>query len=348
MSRMTARNAMQRLVQEGIVQRVPGRGSFVSEQPVHRQAGSLISFSDEMRRQGRRPSSRLLRRGRRSGSGRRRQSWRCRRWSSWCGCRLADGGADRDRVLGVRRCAGRCAAVRRPRAGSLFDALVGAGHVPTAGRASLGAGGATAFDAEHLGLVEGAPLLVERRLILDQRGRPLERTESRYAADRYSLDVSFDVDLGLKGVRPHTNWRNGMGSDPWPGQVRCRHRPVLAAGVTTSIRLGVRPRPELGSGSDPFPDYATGAIGRAGVTLSSCTTRSVLVSCEYEPDHGEGGGAECSGERHPLERRAVEGDRLDRRSRRRGGRSRRRAGARWRRRRPRRARRAGSSRSPRR
>ena len=41
----------------------------------------------------------------------------------------------------------------------------------------------------------GAPLLVERRLILDQSGRPLELTESRYAADRYTLEVSFDVEL---------------------------------------------------------------------------------------------------------------------------------------------------------
>jgi len=60
-SRMTARNAMQRLQQEGLVQRIPGRGTFVAERPVHRQAGSLISFTDEMRRRGRRPSSRVLR-----------------------------------------------------------------------------------------------------------------------------------------------------------------------------------------------------------------------------------------------------------------------------------------------
>ena len=39
-------------------------------------------------------------------------------------------------------------------------------------------------------------MLVERRLILDQLGRPLERTESRYAADRYGLDVGFSVEDG--------------------------------------------------------------------------------------------------------------------------------------------------------
>src|SRR3954453_14646571 len=59
-SRMTARNTVQRLVQEGIVYRVPGRGTFVAEPPVHRQAGNLLSFTEEMRRRGRVPSSRVL------------------------------------------------------------------------------------------------------------------------------------------------------------------------------------------------------------------------------------------------------------------------------------------------
>src|SRR5438552_9282365 len=59
-SRMTARHAMNRLLQEGLVFRVRGRGTFVSEAPTHRRANSLLSFSNEMRRRGRAPSSRLL------------------------------------------------------------------------------------------------------------------------------------------------------------------------------------------------------------------------------------------------------------------------------------------------
>jgi GntR family transcriptional regulator len=198
-SRMTARNAMARLVQEGIVLRIPGRGTYVAEQPVHRQAGSLISFSDEMRRRGRRPSSKLLSRGTRAGT------------PEETAALGLPAGAEVAQLVRLRIADAEPIAVESSvfapalapvlaaadlEGGSLFDTLVGAGHVPTAGRASLVAEPATAADARELGVTRGGPLLVERRLIFDQSGRPLERTESRYAADRYALDVSFDVELG--------------------------------------------------------------------------------------------------------------------------------------------------------
>lgn len=198
-SRMTARNAMARLVQEGIVRRIPGRGTFVAEQPVHRQAGSLISFSDEMRRRGRRPSSQVLRRGTRAGTPEEVPALALPDGSEVAELvrlRLAD-----DEPIAIEASAFEPAlaavlAAADLESGSLFDALVGAGRVPTAGRASLVADAATATDARHLGVRRGGPLLVERRLIFDQAGRPLELTESRYAAERYALEVSFDVELG--------------------------------------------------------------------------------------------------------------------------------------------------------
>jgi GntR family transcriptional regulator len=67
--------------------------------------------------------------------------------------------------------------------------------VPTQGRARLGAENAGPEDAALLGIPEGAALLVEKRVIHDQDGRPLELCESRYAGERYGLDVQFDVEL---------------------------------------------------------------------------------------------------------------------------------------------------------
>jgi GntR family transcriptional regulator len=78
---------------------------------------------------------------------------------------------------------------------SVFATLARAGLVPTAGRAAIGAESASAEDAKLLGVKRGEPLLVERRLIHDERGVPLELTESRYVGSRYGLDVDFEVEL---------------------------------------------------------------------------------------------------------------------------------------------------------
>ena len=193
-SRQTARNAMQRLQQEGLVQRLPGRGTFVAERPIHRQAGSLISFSDEMRRVGRRPSSKVLRRAVRPATDDEAKQLGGESVFELVRLRLADAEPIAIEASAFPAELADTLGAADLETGSLFDALVAAGHVPTAGRAELRAGAATAQDAP-LDVLPGAPLLIERRLIFNQAGRPLELTESRYAADRYSLEVSFDVEL---------------------------------------------------------------------------------------------------------------------------------------------------------
>jgi GntR family transcriptional regulator len=72
--------------------------------------------------------------------------------------------------------------------------LSAAGFVPARGRATISAEAATEDDARLLGIDVGSPLLVEQRVIVDLRGRPLETTTSRYPADRYALDVDFEVE----------------------------------------------------------------------------------------------------------------------------------------------------------
>ena len=54
------RERMQRLADEGLVARRPGRGSFVAQPSAHRRANRLMTFSQEMRRRGMTPTSVVL------------------------------------------------------------------------------------------------------------------------------------------------------------------------------------------------------------------------------------------------------------------------------------------------
>jgi GntR family transcriptional regulator len=203
-SRMTARHAMAQLADEGLVRRDPGRGTFVAQPPTHRRANFLMTFSHEMRRQGRVPSSRIVERRMRKPSDRERAELRAPRDSDVVELRrvrLADHEpvAVETAVLNARCIEAVMSADLET--GSLHDALISVGVVPTRGQATIGAEAASSDDAVLLGVRPGSPVLVERRLIFDQRGRPIERTESRYAGDRYGLDVGFSVeDSGSRTV----------------------------------------------------------------------------------------------------------------------------------------------------
>jgi GntR family transcriptional regulator len=194
-SRMTARAAVQRLVHEGLVYRVPGRGTFVAPARANRTASHILSFSDEMRRQGRRPETHIVEQTRRPANA--EEERRLATHDVFVLRRVRE--ADRQPVavetaaFPAERVAG---LLDHDLEGeSIFATLAASGVIPTAGRAAISAEAATAEDAKLLGVKRGDPLLVERRLICDQDGAPLELTESRYVGARYGLDVDFDVEL---------------------------------------------------------------------------------------------------------------------------------------------------------
>jgi GntR family transcriptional regulator len=193
-SRMTARGAVTRLVNAGLVYRESGRGTFVAPPPSNRRAESLVRFTEQMRRAGRVASSRVIGTSVRAATAAERTELRPGKRGVFevRRLRLADGTpiAVETSVFSAALSAALSAA---DLTASMHTALADHGRVPTSGQATITAENATAEDVDLLDVPAGSAVLVERRLIKDQYGHPLERTESRYAAGRYGLDVHFDV-----------------------------------------------------------------------------------------------------------------------------------------------------------
>ena len=190
-SRMTVRQALQELTNDGLVERRRGQGTFVAHRPVHRRPGVFLSFTEEMNRRGVQATSRLLAAGMDDP-----------RQPEVLDLGLAPG-SQVVRVVRVRLADGVPVALEDAAlvpelggvleedlgGGSLHSALERRGVVATRATGTITARLARASETELLDLAPQSALLVELRILFDQEGRVFERTETRYAADRYVMDV---------------------------------------------------------------------------------------------------------------------------------------------------------------
>jgi GntR family transcriptional regulator len=197
-SRMTVRQAIDQLVSEGRLYRVPARGTFVAasklEVPMR-----VTSFSEDMRARGMEPGARLL-------------AARTERASREIAAALGLGPAGEVHVIerlrtadgspmAIERC--RIAAARTPglaerelEAGSLYAILErDYGLVVDGAEQEVEAASAGAEEAALLGVAPGAAVLrLTRRSFV--RGAPIEHVRSTYRGDRFRLQATLGTLAG--------------------------------------------------------------------------------------------------------------------------------------------------------
>lgn len=187
-SRMTARHAVQILEQEGLLTREQGRGTFVTPRTVPRLLGSPLSFTTSMRSRGFIATSRILEVSQESATEEDVAALGldpAARVQVLTRLRLADGVP-----MAIERAVlapGVAQVVDSIEGHSLHEQFMAIGRIPTWARSRVSARLATGKERRLLELSTRGVILNENRIIYDQDDRPLEHTDTWYAAERYTF-----------------------------------------------------------------------------------------------------------------------------------------------------------------
>ena len=189
-ARMTVRQAMDALVVEGLLERIPGRGTFVARP--RRAATPVLSFSEDMRRRGMLPESvTLLARLEQAGPGVARAlgvtpgdaviHWkRLRRADATPMC-IEDAYLNEVLLPGF---------LQAGMPVSLYDDLGDRGMRPTWAEDSINADLATEEEAGHLEIDAGTPVLRQQRRAFAEE-KVVEGSRSTFRADRFTLRLQL-------------------------------------------------------------------------------------------------------------------------------------------------------------
>jgi GntR family transcriptional regulator len=196
-SRMTVRQAVGELVQNGLLHRDQGRGTFVAKPKIRKQLSRLTSFTEDMRARGKCPSAQMLCMEMVPARPKVAEMLHINVGQQVVlieRLRLADGES-----VGIERAHlffdGCEAILREDLSGSLYRLLRECfGVVPTRAQEEIEADACDPQNAQILGIQPGEPVLRIRRRTLNQDQRSFEYVESVYRGDNRILSVELTAE----------------------------------------------------------------------------------------------------------------------------------------------------------
>jgi len=189
-SRVTVRKAMLDLVQEGLLVRRQGKGTFVADARLMRDLQHITSFSDACRRQGRESSSRIVDRKREAA--RKEDAERLGipeggEVIEMCGLRMCDG---EPVMLEFNRFPAAYAFLEQDTlTGSLYDLLRAHGLTPSRATHDISLGHATPAVSRQLATAPGEALLLLDETVYDQQERPLHTSRQWIRGDKFTFRI---------------------------------------------------------------------------------------------------------------------------------------------------------------